>query len=95
MLSSKGAEILEMIENNRTDEILDMDTFGFLESKNFIAFDGRRCAYVTPAGVEALEDYRNYAKSIKTASTANKLSISALVISFAFSIASLFVSIFC
>ncbi len=32
MLSSKGAEILEMIENSRTDEILDMDTFGFLEN---------------------------------------------------------------
>ncbi len=42
MLSSKGAEILEMIENSRTDEILDMDTFGFLESKHFIEFDGRR-----------------------------------------------------
>lgn len=108
MLSSKGAEILSMIENNRTDDILDMETFDFLESKKFIAHDGRGRSYVTPKGIEALEDYFHYTKalereektlelsrdSIKKSSNANIVSIVALVASSIISVVSLLVSIF-
>ena len=107
MLSAKSAEILSMIENNQTNDILDMETFAFLESKNYIAYDGKGCAYVTPEGIEALEDYYHYMKalereeqtldlsrqSIKKSDSANKISIVALILSFVISIVSLAVSI--
>lgn len=108
MLSSKSAEILSMIENNQTDKILDIETFAFLESKNYISHDGKGCAYVTPEGIEALEDYFHYMKalereektldlstqSIKKSSTANILSLLSLIFSGIVSVAALFVSIF-
>lgn len=108
MLSSKSAEILSMIEDNRANDILDMETFAFLEEKGFIAYTGRRCAYVTPVGKEALEDYYHYIKalereektlelsqkSIQKSHTANWLSAIALCVTGLLSLASLLVSIF-
>lgn len=108
MLSSKCAEILSLLESNRSDEILDMETFEFLKSKKYIAYDGKQCAYVTTEGNAELEDYFHYMKalereektldlsrqSIKKSSTANVLSIVAISASSVISVVSLLVSIF-
>ena len=106
MISTKSAEILSLIENNQTEDILDMETFRFLESKEYISHDGKGRAYVTPQGIEALEDYFHYRKalereektlelsrqSIKKSDIANVISIIALVSSFLISISSLLIS---
>ena len=94
MLSDKSVEILLLIKANKSNLIQDFDTFSYLENNGLIAYDGKKCAYVTPFGEEQLDNYYfhkdnleiqknnlNLSMTAKTSSLiANIISIIALVV---------------
>lgn len=57
MIDKSSAEILKLINGNKHADILDYDTLAFLENNNYVAYDGKKIAYVTNDGKAALEEF--------------------------------------
>lgn len=66
MLSSKSAEILQFVSDEKFDQIKDWDTYSFLYNKRkYISTAGSGIDCLTPEGEEALEDYFHYMKALE------------------------------
>ena len=66
MISSKSAEILQLVAEEKFDQIKDWDTYSFLyEKRKYISTSGSGKDYLTPEGEEALEDFYHYMKALE------------------------------
>lgn len=78
MLSDKGYHCLQLVRQERTDEIQDFDTYTHLENCGYIAYSGAKIAYVTPLGEEACKEYEVKNATKECAEEANKIAEKAL-----------------
>ena len=88
MLSNQCAKILLLIRNQQFDEIIDFNTFKFLQEKKYIEYSPDKTAYLSPLGEEVLDDYLHAQelksiaeKANKKADRANILALISLVVS--------------
>lgn len=101
-LNSDQALILKMIISGHTDDIKNFYSFENLVRDEFIAYTGAGFAYVTDAGLAALEEYEMtihekavQEESVKIAKKSYRVSIFALIVSLTAIIVSVIISVYC
>lgn len=102
MISSDEYQVLRMVQDEKYDDIKNFDSFENLCKKGFIAFTGQRVAYVTDAGLAALEEYERAVRTElaqteagKIAKRANVWSGLSFVVSVLALIAAVLIGIYC
>lgn len=102
MISFAEYQVLRMVQDKKSDQIKNFDSFETLCKKSFIAFTGQKIAYVTDAGLSAVEEYERALRTEaaqteagKIAKRANLWSGLSFVVSVLALIAAVIIGIYC